>query len=118
MAVKQRKLRALPLLFLALTIGLFACAIVRPYPENGRWYCEELGMVLDFSSSPHMAELVSDGEVVRTPFHIDYGSTIFVDDPGGDEDILRGDYRLRDDVFTVNTLEGETYTFVYMQPVG
>lgn len=116
--MKHRKMCAFLLLFLALAVGLFACAIVRPYPEDGRWYCEELGMVLDFSSSPHMAELASDGEVVKTPFHIDYGNTIFVDDPDGGEDILRGEYRLRDDVFTVNTFEGETYTFVYMQPPG
>lgn len=115
--MKRVKPCAFSLLLLAMAIVLSACvAIVRPYPEDGRWYCEELHMVLDFSVSPHMAELVSNGEPVQTPFHMDYGSTIFVEKPGEESGhLLRGSYRLRDDVFTVKSSEGETYTFVRME---
>ena len=115
--MKRVKMCALLLLLLTLAVGSTACvAIVRPYPEDGKWYCEELDMVLDFSASPHMAEVVPDGETVETPFHIDYGGTLFVEDPNAEYGLLlRGSYRLRDDVFTVKTDEGETYTFVRME---
>ena len=113
--MKLVKTCALLLLFLALVIESAACvAIVRPYPENGRWYCAELDMILDFST--HKAEAILDGETVETPFRIDYGSTLFVEDPNAEYGhLLRGEYRFRNDAFTVKTDEGETYTFVRME---
>lgn len=113
--MKRVKMCALLLLLLTLAVGSTACvAIVRPYPEDGKWYCEELDMVLDFSAS--VAEVIQDGETVETPFQIDHGSTLFVEDPNAEYGhLLRGSYRLRDDVFTVKTDEGETYTFVRIE---
>lgn len=71
-------------LLISVTVGLCACSITSPKPEEGIWYCEELRLEIDFSAYNQLntAECGKirnpDGTTQNVSCHFDYGCGITV----------------------------------------
>lgn len=105
-------------IMMIICIGLSACSIPQPTPEEGIWYCEELMIEIDFSYlnenlSPDCAKRYNaDGTYQDVLCHIDYGSSITICSENQEEDFLIGRFSYKNDIFLVTTIEDKT-TYVF-----
>ena len=88
-------------------------------PKEGTWYCEELGISIDFSYiyenlSPNGARLYTeDGSYTDILCHFDYGRGIHLMSQDQQVRYLDGEFRWRNNVLTVTAYDdGTVYTFV------
>ena len=116
--------RIFPYVFvLIMGIGLSACTIPQPMPEEGVWYCEELMIELDFSvhsqnGTPYFAKMYNpDGSYQDIMCHY-LGSNISFYSMDWEENYLNGYFLYRNGVFSITTIEDEqTYVFKRVDPV-
>ena len=102
---------------LVMGIGLSACTIPQPMPEEGVWFCEELMIELNFfvhseTDGPYFAKMYNpDGSYQDIMCHY-LGSNISFHSMDWEEEYLIGYFLYRNGVFSITTIEGDhTYVF-------
>lgn len=106
-------------ILLVISIALSACSIPHPIPEEGIWYCEDLGIEIDFSylnekmSQNCAKKYNSDGTYQSALCRIDYGCGINIGYDDWQEYYLVGRFSYRNGTFFVTSYEDNvTYEFV------
>lgn len=101
-----------------LCVNLSACSFPQPKPQEGIWYCEELMIEIDFNNAKntqHCAKIFNpDGTYRDISCLFDYGSLIWLCSEDRHEDYLRGNFRYKNDLFYVTTMD-RTHTYVFVQ---
>jgi len=60
-------------------ITLFACSITPNYPESGIYYCQELGIAIDYGSRDREGRLyLENGEFVPIENYLGYGGEFII----------------------------------------
>ena len=116
--MKKNK-RNIQTFLLILIFCLSGCSSWRA-PKEGTWYCEELGVSIDFSYiyenqfSPNGAKLYAeDGSYTDILCHFDYGTGMHLMSQDQQVRYLDGEFRWRNNVLTVTAYDdGTVYTFV------
>lgn len=99
-----------------LCANLFACSIPSPRPQEGIWYCEELMIEIDFNCAADTDKCAkiydSDGNSQDILCRFDYGSLISICSEDQQTDILIGNFRYKNDLFSVTTID-KSHTYVF-----
>ncbi len=104
------------ILLCLIAVSIASCSFPVKYPQEGIYYCEELGLSIDFSihmEDPNTcAKLYNeDGTYQVLECRIDFGSTMFL---LSDDDIyLAGKVKFKDDKFILR--DDKEYVF-WKQP--
>lgn len=105
------------LIVVCIVMGVTACSFPAAKPSEGLWYCEELQIEIDFN---HVMEnqwsakkYDSSGKYKTVRCLFDYGTLIRIDAANEPEAecYLEGNFLYKNDIFSVTTNEGITYTF-------
>ena len=96
----------IPLILMCIILP--SCSIICEYPDNGIWFCEELGLSMDFGS--HTGKwCMSDGECIDLEMYIGYGHIGFQyrDANGELQFVFTGIYKYVNGEFSVKMFESE-----------
>lgn len=106
-------------LFMLVSVSLLGC-ITEDLPDTGIWYCEELEIYLDMSSSKGVY-LDEHGEYLPLFIQIDYGTGFFInycedqwcEEYLNDADQLRTNYRYKNGILRLHDMDSDRiYDFV------
>lgn len=92
------------LLILIVPCLLSSCSIVKPYPQTGLWYCEDLGLIIDFDN--YSGRLyIKNNEFVTIKSSIGYGGEILITYYDYEQDfeiwVYEGLYEYKHDIFFI-----------------
>jgi hypothetical protein len=104
------------LLIVFAVLGMSACSVRPAIPQDGVFYCNELGISIDFSimkSDPKCGKVYApDGTYTTCRCMIDYGSGIWICSPDQETDYLFGKFLYINDLFyVISDEDGTRYVF-------
>ena len=104
------------LLIVSILLGSSSCSIPEKIPQGGVFYCDEMGISIDFSiidTDPECGKLyAADGSYTTCRCMTDYGIGIVVMSTDQEIDYLIGKFQYKNDLFYVTAYkDGTTYVF-------
>lgn len=121
----MKKLFASLLLITFMVSMLSACSIPGETPAEGLWYCNELGISIDFSllaeeNTPECAKLyIGEGAAVDILCYFDYGTGISLMSLDQETDYFNGSFEYKNGNFTVTShVDKKQYVFARMSDSG
>lgn len=121
----MKKLFASLLLITFMVSMLSACSIPGKTPTEGLWYCNELGISIDFSllaeeNTPECAKLyIGEGAAVDTLCYFDYGTGISLMSLDQTTDYFNGSFEYKNGKFTVTShADKKQHIFTRMSDSG
>ncbi len=110
------------LIVCVLFMSLVSCSIPAKKPEEGVWYCDELGLSIDFNvymDAPNeCVKLYNDeGSYETLGCHFDYGAGIGIYRKMEEKEVLliTGSFRYKDEKFVVTTHDNNNVYIFYKQ---